>query len=88
MRQITGANTKVPVKFLYFETAAIPIDYIFASRRVNYLHNMLSKQDSVPVNGVYNAQKYNRVKGGWCDLVKKDMELIGLNMTESEIQAM
>ena len=88
MRQITGAHSKVPVEFLYLETAAIPIDYILASRRVNYLHNILSKQDSELVKRVYIAQTDITVKGDWCDMVKMDMELIGLNMTESEIQSM
>ena len=88
MRQITGAYSKVSVEVLYLETAAIPIDYILASRRVNYLHNILSKQDGELVKRVYFAQKDSTVKGDWCDMVKVDMELIGLNMTESEIQSM
>ena len=67
------------------ETAAIPIDYILASRRINYLHNNLTKEDSELVKRVYIAQKNNPAKGDWYHTVKMDMELIRINMTDCEI---
>ena len=70
------------------ETAAIPIDYILASRRINYLHNILTKEDSELVKRVYIAQKNNPAKGDWCHTVKMDMELIILNMSDCEIISM
>ena len=88
MRQITGAHSKVPVKFLYLETTAMTIDYILALRRVNYLHNILSKEGRELLECVCIAQKDITVKRDWCDMFKMDMELIGLNMRESEIQSM
>ena len=88
MRIITGAHSKVPIEFLYLETAAIPIDYILASRRVNYLYNILNKEDNELVKCVYIAQKVNPVKGDWCHTVKTDMELIKLNMKDCEITSM
>ena len=63
MRLIIGAHSKVPIKFLYLETASIPINYILASRRVNYLHNILTKEDSELVKCVYYAKKVTPAKG-------------------------
>ena len=70
------------------ETAAIPIEYILASRRINYLHNILTKEDSELVKRVYSAQIENPSKGDWCHNVKMDMELISLNMNNCEIISM
>ena len=46
IRKIIGAHSKVPVKFLYLETSATPIEFILKSRRINYLHTLLSRSDS------------------------------------------
>ena len=43
MRYIFGAHSKVPIELLYLETKSIPLDFILASRRINYLHNILTK---------------------------------------------
>ena len=82
LRQIVGAHSKVAIEYLYLETATIPPDYILASRRVNYLHNIISRSDSELVKCVFNVQKENPSKGDWCDMVKQDMALINLSMSE------
>ena len=70
---------------MYLETATIPPDYIPASRRVNYLHNIISRSESELVKRVFNVQKENPSKEDWCHIVKQDMTLINLFMTEKEI---
>ena len=45
MKKIIGCHSKVPTELLYLETSSVPIEYIIASRRINYLHNILSKED-------------------------------------------
>ena len=42
-RQIVGWLSKVPIEFLYLETSALPIEFILASWRLNYLHKKYSK---------------------------------------------
>ena len=42
-RQIVGSHSKVPIELMYLETSSIPIEFILASRRLNYLHNVLTK---------------------------------------------
>ena len=88
LRQIVGCHSKVPIELLYLETSSLPIEYILASRRLNYLHNILTKKKDEIVKRVYNAQKLNPIKVDWCILVQHDMELVTINMSESEICSM
>ena len=83
-----GCHSKVPIELLYLETSSLPIEYIFTSRRLNYLHNILTKKEDEIVKCVYNAQKLNPIKVDWCILVQHDMELVTINMSESEICSM
>ena len=41
LRYICKYHAKTPIEFLYLETGALPISYIIASRRMNYLHTIL-----------------------------------------------
>ena len=88
MRQIVGSHSKVPIELFYLETSSIPIEFILASRRLNYLHNVLTKNENELVKSVFLAQKINPNKGDWCLLVEKDMKLVNIKMTESEIMLM
>ena len=44
LRSIFKAHRKTPLEFLYLETGTTPIRYILASRRLNYLHNILHRE--------------------------------------------
>ena len=57
IRKIIGAYSKVPVEFLFLETSAIPIDFILTSRRLNYLHTILSRGDNELTKKIYFAQQ-------------------------------
>ena len=41
LREILGAQAKVPIEQLYLETATLPIDKIISMRRMIYLQNIL-----------------------------------------------
>ena len=45
IRSIFKAHSKTPLEFLHLETGTVPIKFIIASRRLNYLHNILSKPE-------------------------------------------
>ena len=85
LRQIFGSHSKVPVEFLFLETSAIPIDFILTSRRLNYLHTILSRGDSEITKKIYFAQKNDPIKGDWALKIQEDMLKIQLNMDESDI---
>ena len=84
-KKILWAHSKVPTELLFLETAAIPVRFILASRRANFFHNILKREEDELVKRVYNAQKENPSKGDWVHIIKEDMELINLNMNENEI---
>ena len=54
LRKIVGAHSKVPVEFLFLETAGLPIDLILKNRRVNYLHTA-SNRDKSELRGKFGV---------------------------------
>ena len=85
LRKIIGAHSKVPVELLYLETSTTPLDFILKSRRINYLHTILNRNDTELTKKIYNAQKLDPVKGDWVTLVKEDLETIEIHLSEEEI---
>ena len=45
LRGILNAHRRTAKEFLYLETGAIPIRYILAQRRINYLRHIYSRED-------------------------------------------
>ena len=73
IRKIVGAHS--PIEFLHLETKSIPLDFILASCRINYLHNIVDKPRNELIRRVFEAQQKNQGKGDWCELVKEDMDI-------------
>ena len=88
LRGLVDGHAKTPVAALYLELGCIPLRYIWASRRIMYLHTILTRNDSEVTKKIYEAQKINPNKGDFAKLVKVDLERIKLNNTEDEIKAM
>ena len=88
IRSVFKAHSKTCIEFLYLETGTKPIRFIIASRRLNYLHNILKKPDHELIKRIYNAQKVKTSKGDWIELVKKDFELIGEQFDEEMVKQM
>ena len=86
IRTICQAHSKTPIEFLYMETAAQPLQYIISSRRLMYLHNILSREEGELVKRVYRAQSDRPTKGDFVELVKADLEMIGATLNENKIQ--
>jgi hypothetical protein len=85
VRKIVCAHSKVPSEMLYLETSAIPINFILASRRINFLHNILSRPSRELTKRIFEAQRRSPVKGDWYHLVQSDLNMVGLNPTDGEI---
>ena len=85
LRGILGAHSKIPVEALFLETKAIPIRYVVASRRILFLQTILKREENEMIKRVYKAQKAQPSPGDFVNLVNEDSELIGLDMTESEM---
>ena len=85
LRKIIGAHSKVPVEFLYLETSTTPLNSILKSRRINYLHTILGRSDLELTRKIYNAQKQDPIKGDWVTLVKEDLKLVNIHLSDKEI---
>ena len=83
MNKILCVHSKVPVVLLYLETASIPINYILAGRRINYLHNKTTRPDHKLNKIVFKAQKLSKSKGEWSEILKEDIELIKFEISEA-----
>ena len=66
----------------------LPLRFIVASRRLNYLHNIISKDDNELIKRVFEAQKQQTTKGDWIELIKGDFQLIEEQFNEDNIKAM
>ena len=83
LKVICSGHAKTANEFLYMETAAIPLKHIVTSRRIMYLQNILTRGEDELVKRVFEAQKNNPTTGDFIELVKKDLEIIGLEYDEA-----
>ena len=79
LRYLLGCPAKTAPEFLYLKTGSVPIRYIIASRRFNYLHPGVSSRDKDEVTRrILQYQFEHTVSGDFSELVRKDLELIEL----------
>ena len=81
-----GAHTKTPLETLYLETGCVPIRFILKSRRLNFLHYILSDKEDSLLSNVFRAQCDKPVKGDWVCTVKIDMEDLEMNLDFEQIK--
>ena len=77
LRFICSAHAKTPVEFLYMETGSVPISHIISQRTINYLYEIVNRNDSELVKRIYTVQKDNPTKGDFVVLVEEDLRMIG-----------
>ena len=66
------------MEFLYLESGAIPIRYVIASRRLNFLHTIIRRDDEELTKRILIAQLDNPCDGDFAKIVKKDCATIGI----------
>ena len=84
LRGILNATKGTPNQFLYLETGSLPIHWILAQRRINYLRHIIGREESELIKKVFMAQKETPTEGDFVKLVIKDMEKLGINMEKIE----
>jgi hypothetical protein len=82
LRGMVKAHSKTPTEFIYLEMGALPLRWVIAQRRINYLKNIIDRNDNELIKKVYYAQKENPSKGDFVTLVKKDLESIGMTLED------
>ena len=87
MRKILNSHAKTPTEMLFLETAEIPLKFLVMSRRLNFLHSILKRDDSELVKRVLKKQMESRTKGEWFDTVLTDFSIINEVFEEDVITA-
>ena len=78
-RRLLGAPKSTPIEALYLELGAIPMGIIIKARRLNYLHNILSRDPDSMLYRFFITQHNFPSKGDWSEIVKKDLEDFDIN---------
>ena len=78
LRFLLDSHAKAPLESLYLETGSIPIRYIVASRRMNFLQTIVKRDEEELTRRVLKAQMEDPSEGDFSEMVKKDFEEVGL----------
>ena len=82
LRNLLQSHPKTPIEFLYLETGSVPVRHILSSRRINFLKTLLSRDDEEVTKRVLMEQLKNPCQGDFSQLVKEDLEKIGLTIDD------
>ena len=88
LRDILSAHAKTPKELLYLETGSLPVSYVIKSRRLNFLHWILSEPENSLVRRFFNAQLSSPIKNDWVSQVKDDIIKMDIHLSFDEIEEM
>ena len=79
LRQIFSVASTCPVEALYLELGCIPLGIVIKSRRVNYLHHLVTRKETEMLSKFFYTQwRFPAKKNEWTNQVRMDMEELGL----------
>ena len=87
LRRILSAPISSPVCALYAELGCHPVRLLLQSKRINYLHYILTRKSDELVSKVFWVQKDVPVKNDYYSTVVRDLEYFGINRL-TNLQAM
>ena len=73
-RQVLGVPSSCPIEAFYLEMGCLPISVIIKSRRLNYLHYLVSRKENEMLYKFFSAQWKYPVKNDWTEQEKLDLE--------------
>ena len=89
LRKLLQTPISTPIPALYLETGVIPIRFIIKTRRIMFLHHIITRPKESLIYRVLQAQINKPVKGDWCLVVVEDLEALGLgDLTVEKLEKM
>jgi hypothetical protein len=85
LRGMVKAHSKTPKEFLYLEMGAVPLRWVIAQRRINFLKNIIDRNDNELIKRVFNAQKESPTRGDFVQLVQSDLKKLGMTLEDNLI---
>ena len=86
LRKILNAHSKTPRESLYLETGTIPLRYLIKSRRIMYLHHILTRKPDALLLQTFQAQNKFPVKGDWSLTVADNLNELDINLNYDTIK--
>ena len=86
IRNILSLPSKSPVYGLHLDTGTIKIRHILITRRLMYLHHILTRNTKELISRVYFAQKRCPSKNDWYLTVESDKKETGIQLSDDEIK--
>ena len=86
LRRIMGAPDSTCIESLYLELGITQISVIMKSRRINYLHYLLSLKENEMLNSVFTAQWKFPGKNDWTAQVQRDLQDFQIDLSLEEIR--
>ena len=74
LRKILKVPISTPQESFYLELGILPINVIVKARRINYLHYLVTRNQSEMLYKFFITQWNNPCRGDWTETVKKDLE--------------
>ena len=88
MMNCFSASSKTVRDAYYIETGSLKVRYLIAKRRFMYLKNILSRNKDELIFKVYQAQKLQKTKKDWYNMIQSEKEYFSLKIDDSEIANM
>ena len=79
LRKLLKTPISTPKVALYLETGCVPLRYIIKAKRIMFLHHILTRHNTSLIQRVFVAQVNKPGKGDWCQVVREDLNSIGLS---------
>ena len=74
LRRILNVPVSTPKEALYLELGILPIGWIIKSRRINYFHYLVNRDEDEMLYKFFMTQFNQPCKGDWTETVKQDLE--------------
>ena len=78
MRQLFRVPKTCPIESFYLETGKIPLKFVIKTRRITYLHHLLTRDKDEMLYKVFEAQLENPIKNDWITQVEDDLISFGI----------
>ena len=88
VRELVECSHNVPKDLLYLELGLTPIPYIIKSRKLMFLHHVLSQDENSLIYRFFMAQISHPSKGDWVSDILQVLEDLGIEASLSDIGTM
>ena len=79
LRKIFQVQSTCPMEALYLELGCIPLGITIKSRRLNYLHHLITRAEEEMIKKTFTTQWNNPTRGDWSEQVRDDLNTFGMS---------